>query len=521
MTASTTAHPEATSALGRLPQAPPCAMVLFGANGDLSHRLVVPALYNLARAKRLSDDFRLFGVDRASDETGGWIQSLREGLERFATDSSASESDEVDPDVWGWLASRMTYVQADLTESDSYIRLRDRLADVDRAAGSPQNRLYYLAVVDRLFGGIVDQLGAAGLTRQEERAWRRVIIEKPLGHDLDSAKALNAKLSATLQEDQIFRIDHFLGKETVQNILALRFANGLFEPVWNRDHIDQVQVTVAETVGVEHRAAFYERTGALRDMVPNHLFQLLSLMAMEPPTSFRADPIRDRKTELLQMVRLPAMEGPSPDVVRGQYGAGSVLGAPFRAYRAEPGVAADSPVETYVAARLFVENWRWAGVPFYLRTGKALARRWTEIAIRFRDAPVALLRSCDLQGSVPNWLVLRIQPDEGLSLEFGAKRPGPRLELGAVQMDFDYRRYFHSPPATGYETLLYDCMIGDATLFQRGDTVEAAWQVVQPVLDAWSERMPTGFPDYTAGSDGPTSGDALLARDGHAWRALP
>jgi glucose-6-phosphate 1-dehydrogenase len=349
--------------------------------------------------------------------------------------------------------------------------------------------------------------------RQSENAWRRVIIEKPFGHDFASAAALNAQILKVLTEDQIYRIDHFLGKETVQNILVLRFANGIFEPLWNRDHVDHVQITAAETVGVEHRGRFYETTGALRDMVPNHLFQLLAMIAMEPPVSFDADAVRAKKTELFRAVHPISPE----NAVRGQYGAGELLGKKVADYRHEPNVAANSGTETYVALKLGIDNWRWAGVPFYLRTGKRLSARTTEIAVHFRQAPYALFRDTPVDQLPANILMLRIQPDEGLSLSFSAKRPGADIEIAGVEMDFAYRDYFAPLASVGYETLIYDCLIGDATLFQRADTVEAAWSAVQGLLDAWARVPADDFPNYAAGSAGPAAADRLLARDGHAW----
>jgi glucose-6-phosphate 1-dehydrogenase len=348
------------------------------------------------------------------------------------------------------------------------------------------------------------------------KRWRRVVIEKPFGHSVDSARELNTRIRRELREEQIFRIDHFLGKETVQNIMAFRFANGLFEPIWNRDRIDHVQITVAETVGVEHRAKFYEVTGALRDMVPNHVFQLLAMVAMEPPTGFDARSVRNRKADLFAAISALKAE----DAVRGQYGPGTVLGEQVAGYREEPGVAPQSNTETYVAMRLCIDNWRWAGVPFYLRTGKRMSRRYTEIAIRFKHAPYAPFENTHVEELPPNWLVIRIQPDEGIALQFEVKRPGPVVDLAAVQMDFSYRDWFPREPNVGYETLIYDCMIGDQTLFQRADMVEETWRVVQPVLDAWAATPAADFPSYAAGSDGPSAADALLLRDGRAWRPV-
>jgi glucose-6-phosphate 1-dehydrogenase len=369
---------------------------------------------------------------------------------------------------------------------------------------------------------VVEPLGAAKLTDQSEdkdgkpQFWRRVVIEKPFGHDLASAKALNAQITRILNEDQIFRIDHFLGKETVQNIMAFRFANGLFEPLWNRDRIDHVQITVAETVGVEGRGKFYEVTGALRDMVPNHVFSLLAMVAMEPPISFDAKSIRDKKGEVF--AAMPTVR--PQDAVRGQYGPGKILGKDRIAYRGEPNVAKDSRIETYVALKLGIDNWRWAGVPFYLRTGKNMAARMTEIAIRFRPAPYAPFEATPVEGMPPNWLVIAIQPDEGISLQFEVKRPGPDVMLATVKMNFAYSDWFPKEPNVGYETLIYDVMIGDATLFHRADMVEETWRVVQPVLDAWAGKA-DGFPNYASGADGPKAADDLIAREGgRSWRPV-
>ena len=426
----------------------------------------------------------------------------------------------IDEQAWSWLIRRMHYVRGDFTQPETYSRLEKLLTELRRQQKDTANVLFYLATTDRFFGPVIEQLGRAGLTRQSEKAWRRVIIEKPFGHDLPSAEALNAQLLKVLSEDQIYRIDHFLGKETVQNILVLRFANGIFEPLWNRDHIDHVQITVAETVGVERRAAFYEETGALRDMVPNHVFQLLSLTAMEPPNSFAADAVRTEKDKVLEAVIPLDDNDVRRNVVRGQYTAGVVRGQPVKAYREEEGVAPDSMTETYVALRLGIDNWRWAGVPFYMRTGKALTRRTTEIAIQFKQVPFALFRDTPVETLTPNVLVMQIQPDEGISLQFGAKRPGPDIHLGAVRMDFRYRDYFNTDPSTGYETLVYDCMIGDPILFQRADSVEAGWAVVQPILDLWRTDKSAPLEFYTAGTAGPDGADQLLWRAGRQWRPI-
>jgi glucose-6-phosphate 1-dehydrogenase len=500
--------------------APPCAMVIFGAAGDLTKRLIVPALYNLVNAKRLSNGFQLVGVDLAAKTAEEWRADLTDAIEGFVARGGEFQADAIDQVAWRWLTDRMSYLQGDLEDPGSYRRLGEHLAGLDKTAGTAGNHLFYLAVADRFFGVAVAGLGAAGLVTERDGQWRRVVIEKPFGHDLPSAKALNAEILTTLQEPQIYRMDHFLGKETVQNIMALRFANGLFEPLWNRQHVDHIQITVAETVGVEHRAKFYEKTGALRDMVPNHVFQLLAMTAMEPPISFNADAVRAKKAEVLEAVRPFKPWRVLRDVVRGQYDAGTVLGTVVPAYRQEPDVAPDSNTETFVACKLKIDNWRWAGVPFYLRTGKRMKRRWTEIAVRFHQAPYTLFRGTHVERMNPNWMILRIQPDEGIALEFAAKRPGPSVKLGTVSMDFAYKTYFKMACNTGYETLIYDCMIGDATLFQRADNVEDGWRVVQPILDAWADSPPRDFPNYVAGGSGPAAADALLARDGRAWRPL-
>jgi glucose-6-phosphate 1-dehydrogenase len=503
------------------PMAPPCAMVIFGAAGDLTKRLVVPALYNLVEAKSLPDEFRLVGVDLASKSSEQWRSGLTDVIDEFVSEGDSEfEADHIDKEAWSWLTNRMSYLQGDLNDAKTFQRLSAHLDELDEKAGTQGNRLFYLAIADRLFGTAVEGLGAAGLVTEKNGQWRRVVIEKPFGHDLASAKELNTKILNALKERQIYRIDHFLGKETVQNIMALRFANGLFEPLWNREHIDHVQITVAETIGVEQRGKFYERTGALRDMVPNHVFQLLAMTAMEPPISFDADAVRDKKAEVIQAINPLDHAAALRDSVRGQYDQGKVKAKPVQPYRAEPNVAPDSTTETFVACKLKIDNWRWAGVPFYLRTGKRMSHRWTEVAVRFHQAPFSLFRGTHVEKMHPNWMILRIQPEEGIALQFAAKRPGPKVQLSSVSMDFAYQSYFKMEPNTGYETLIYDCMIGDATLFQRADTIEHGWQAVQPILDAWAEDPPREFPNYTAGTTGPATADQLLKRDGRAWRPL-
>jgi glucose-6-phosphate 1-dehydrogenase len=494
-------------------QAPPAIMTIFGAAGDLTKRLVVPALYNLVRAGKLPDEFAIVGVDIADLTTEGWRQSLTEMIDARAGSGAGNFQEAIDEQDWSWLTRRMHYLRGDFAQPETFSRLVMMLDQQREHQDNTANVLFYLAVADRFFGPVIEQLGRAALTRQSDHAWRRVIVEKPFGHDFASAEALNAQILKVLSEDQIYRIDHFLGKETVQNILVLRFANGIFEPLWNRDHVDHVQITAAETEGVEGRGRFYEKTGALRDMVPNHLFQLVAMIGMEPPISFDADALRAKKTELFQAIHAVSAE----NAVRGQYSDGVVIGRKVVDYRHEPNVAPDSATETYVALKLGIDNWRWAGVPFYLRTGKRLSARTTEIAVQFRQAPYALFRDTPVDRLPANILTLRIQPDEGLSVSFSAKRPGSEIEIDGVEMDFAYRDYFEPLAAVGYETLIYDCLIGDATLFQRADTVQAAWRAVQGLLDSWARDPAKDFPNYAAGSAGPHTADRLLARDGRAW----
>jgi glucose-6-phosphate 1-dehydrogenase len=497
--------------------APPSALVIFGAGGDLTKRLIVPALYNLMKAKLLSDRFVIVGVghsDRPQDE---WIQSLHDFLEKAVKKGGGEfEANKIDEEVWKKLAKTMSFMSGgDVTKKETFDKLKEHLKKRQEETDFDGNIIFYLAIADSLFQPAIDNLGKEGMLN-EENGWRRVIIEKPFGHDLPSAKALNKDILKRGREEQYYRIDHFLGKETVQNIMALRFANGLFEPLWNRDRIDHVQITVAETIGIERRGRFYEATGALRDMVPNHLFQLLAMTAMEPPVSFEAEDVRAKKAEVFKAIH-PI---PPEDAVRGQYAAGMVDGAVVAGYRHEQDVAPESGVETYVAMRVMIDNWRWAGVPFYLRTGKRMSARKTEIAIRFKKAPYSLFRDTQTDELSADWMILHIQPDEGISLKFNAKRPGQAVMLEGVAMDFRYSDWFKQAPAVGYETLIYDCLTGDATLFQRADQVEAAWAIVQPLLDSWASRDPSGFPNYTAGSTGPGAADALIARDRRSWRPV-
>ena len=487
----------------------PCVMVIFGASGDLTKRKLIPALYNLAKDNLLSKEFALVGVARNEMNTEQFRDMINKEIGDFATTK-------LDPKQWEWLSQRIHYVSGNFDDPNVYQTLGTLLSALDKQLGTKGNYFFYLATAPTFFGLIIKQLGAAGLVT-EDKGFRRVIIEKPFGRDLDSAKALNKEIRKVLDEKQIYRIDHYLGKETVQNILVFRFANGIFEPIWNRRYIDHIQITVSETVGVEQRGAYYDTAGTLRDMVPNHIFQLISLTAMEPPVSFDADVVRDEQAKILKALSPMTDEEVLTRTVRGQYGAGEVKGHKIANYREEPLVAPDSRTETFVAMKLFIDNWRWADVPFYLRTGKALPKRATEIAIQFKKAPFVLFRKTAVDNLEPNRLVLHLQPDEGISMSFGAKIPGPVVQIGGVNMNFNYTDYFNATPQTGYERLLYDCMLGDATLFQRSDMVEAAWHVVAPILDVWEALPPRRFPNYAAGTWGPAESDEMLAKDRRHW----
>jgi glucose-6-phosphate 1-dehydrogenase len=490
--------------------APPCALVIFGASGDLTKKKLIPALYNLAKYRVLSEHFFVVGMARRALSPDVFRQQLREDLNQFACP--------VAPERWGWFSERFHYVSGDLNDPGSYRKLKEFLAQLAKDRGGLKNILYYLSVSPHFFAGIVQQLGAAGLTREDPGQSRRVIFEKPFGSDLASAKSLDAEIKTFLGERQIYRIDHYLGKATVQNLMVFRFANGIFEPIWDRRYIDHIQITAAETLGVENRAGYYDAAGALRDMVPNHLFQLLTLTAMECPVSFDADAVRDEQAKVLHAVQSLGSEDVLSKAVRGQYGEGTEGNQRVPAYRTEPGVAPDSRTETFAALRLMIDNWRWAGVPFYLRTGKRLARRVTEITIQFLRPPFRLFRETPVEHLKANQLVINIQPDEGISLSFQAKVPGGLMKLGTVDMSFAYADYFGKARTTGYERLIYDAMCGDATLFQRADMVEAGWKVIAPIQDVWNSSHPRSFPNYAAGTWGPEEASALLKRDGREWR---
>ncbi|MBI5129218.1 MAG: glucose-6-phosphate dehydrogenase [Rhodopseudomonas palustris] len=495
------------------PQVPDgCAFVIFGVTGDLTHRLVIPALYNLAEADLLPEKFCVVGITRKEMSSEDLRASLMHGLRKFATRP-------VNEDIADKLLYCVTSVSADPSDPASFDRLRERLEKLEANRNTGGNRLFYLATPPDAFAPISTELGRAGLLKEDGEAWRRLVVEKPFGTDLASAKALNDHLLSIVTEHELYRIDHYLGKETVQNILVLRFSNGMFEPIWNRDHIDHIQITVDERLGVGHRGSFYDKTGALRDMVPNHLFQLLSLVAMEPPAHFNAHSVRSAKAEVLTAIQVQSEEEALRNSVRGQYTAGKVGDTEIPDYRSVEDVAPGSTTETYAALKLTIDNWRWAGVPFYLRTGKALGAKRTEVAIKFKQAPFAMFRCTPVEELSQNYLVIGIEPVEGISLQFNTKIPGPSIAIDGVEMTFRYKDYFKVAPSNGYETLLHDCMIGDNILFQRADGVEAGWRAVQPFLHAWDKAGAEGLQTYPAGSEGPEDAETLLTRDGRNWRS--
>ena len=483
-------------------------LVIFGASGDLTRRKLLPALYSLSRGQRLPARFAVVGVARSATSDEQFRQQFHDSLKEFAKVDGRSD------EVVRSLQAQMYFVSGEMDDPGLYARLASRLKEI----GS-EGVLYYLAIPPGVYGTVVEGLEGAGLAAALETGWRRLIVEKPFGTDLASAQQLNAQLHRHFTEDQIFRIDHYLGKETVQNLLVLRFANGMFEPIWNRRYIDHVQITAAETVGVERRASYYEGAGALRDMVQNHLMQLLSLVAMEPPTEFTASSVRDRKMDALLAVQ-PIVGGDEPPaVVRAQYREGWVSGAEVPAYRAEPGVAPESRTETFVALRLQLDSWRWAGVPFYLRTGKRLPKRTTEIAIQFHRPPLQIFKRVNSTPLPSDLLVINVQPDEGISLRFNAKIHGTRMQVAPVMMNFGYGTSFQGEVPEAYETLLLDAMLGDPTLFARHDFVEASWALITPINELWQTESAVP-PTYEAGEWGPPEADALIAKDGRRWRTL-
>ncbi len=491
----------------RLERTPdPCAMVIFGASGDLTKRKLLPAVYTLFKEHLVPPNFSVVGFSRSPMSDDEFRSKMREGVEEFGGP--------VDTATWQKFAAGLHYISAHPHHPEEYAKLTAVLSELDREHGTGGNRVYYLAVPPSSFQPIVRNLQAAGLA-QSEQGWARLIIEKPFGHDLESAKALNCELGKVFREEQIYRIDHYLGKETVQNLLVFRFANGIFEPIWNRRYVDNVQITAAETLGVENRASYYEEAGALRDMVQNHVLQLLAMTAMEPPVSFDADAVRAEKLKVLRAIR-PLCGGDAAHcAVRGQYGAGRVEGQRVVGYRQEPGVDPNSSTETFAALKLQIENWRWADVPFYLRAGKRMAKQVTEIAVRFKQPPLRLFEGT--RAIAPNLIIMRIQPDEGITLRFSAKQPGPATRVRDVNMEFRYSTAFGMASANAYERLLLDCMLGDPTLFASDGFVEQGWSLLTPILDAWKSNAPTDFPNYAAGTWGPDAADKLMDY-GQSWR---
>jgi len=481
----------------------PCIFVIFGASGDLTQRKLIPALYALAYRRLLPEKFAVVGVARTEESDDEFRQRMEEAVKDHARDPFRD-------DVWERLVDGISYIATDFADQEGEDRLAERLSELDEERGTGGNRLYYFAVPPDAIATLVEELGK----RRSANGWTRLVIEKPFGHDLESARKLTAQLQEYFTEDEIFRIDHYLGKETVQNMLALRFANGIFEPIWNRQFIDHVQITVAETIGIEGRAGYYESSGAIRDIFQNHLLQLVALTAMEPPIDFTSDQVRNEKVKVLRALHTP---GPK-SVVRGQYGPGYIEGEEVVGYRDEPGVAPDSLTETFVAAKLYVDNWRWADTPIYVRAGKRLARRETTIAIHFQRAPHPPFEESATEGLRPNVLVVHVQPDEGVSLAIGAKVPGAGMTIRTVHMDFLYGGSFRTGLPEAYERLILDAMLGDQTLFTRTDEVEEQWSLVDAIVAAWRRDRPS-FPNYAAGTWGPASADELIQRDGRAWRS--
>jgi glucose-6-phosphate 1-dehydrogenase len=476
--------------------------VIFGASGDLTKRKLVPALYSLAHRRLLPERFAVLGVARTEESTADFRGRMKEAVQEFGRD-------ELRDDVWDWLAAGMHYISTEFASAAGQEEVAKELERLSKERGTGDNRVYYLAIPPNVIGAVVEQVGR----RRTDSGWTRLIVEKPFGHDRASANALTEEICRYFREQEIFRIDHYLGKETVQNLLALRFANGIFEPIWSRQFVDHVQITVAETIGIENRAGYYEQAGAIRDIFQNHLLQLVALTAMEPPIDFTADSVRNEKVKVLR-----AMQTPGPrSVVRGQYGPGFIEGEQVPGYREESGVAPESTTETFVAARLYVDSWRWADTPFYVRMGKRLARRETTIAIEFKRAPHPPFEEAAAEGLRPNVLVVHVQPDEGVSLEIAAKVPGQGLMLRTVHMDFLYGGAFRVALPEAYERLILDCLLGDATLFTRADEVDEQWAIVDAIVSAWARDRPP-FPNYAAGSWGPPSSDELIRRDGRAWR---
>ena len=487
----------------------PSSIILFGASGDLAKRKVIPAMFDLAQNGALGDRYAITGFARTPMTDDAFRNMLGEAAKTI------SEVGPIDPAKWNAFAANLHYCAGDYADPQAYKRLSEKLDEIDAQRELCGNRLFYLSTPPEVYQDIIEHLGEAGLAHPTcDGSWVRIIVEKPFGRDLASAKELNKMVLNVFDEKQVYRIDHYLGKDTVQNLLVLRFGNGIFEPLWNRNYVDHVQITAAETLGVERRGGFYETAGALRDMIQSHVLQLTSLVAVEPPASFDATAVRNEKLKVLQSIRPFNLQMVAQSVVRGQYAPGINSSKPLAGYRDEPGVNRNSRTETFVSMCVLIDNWRWAGVPFYLRTGKRLAKRTTEIMIQFKRAPHIVFREREVQ---PNQLVLNIQPDEGVCVSFGAKKPGTEMAIGNVSMNFSYKEGFGGNSRSAYATLLNDCLRGDATLFDRGDSVEAAWSLVDPILDVWSAAKTATVPEYAAGTWGPRESDQLLERDGRQW----
>jgi glucose-6-phosphate 1-dehydrogenase len=507
------AHAYAATGLGQGRRPHAAVLTIFGASGDLTKRKLIPALYNLARENRLPERFAVVGYARSEMTHEVFRESMREAVREFSRTG-------LDEAVWEKFAFTLYFIPGNYDEPRGYKSLKDFIDNFDRGSRVLPGRIFYLAIPPDLYGDVVRQITAADLTPRDVdgNARTRVVVEKPFGTDLDSARELNRTIHEALDEKQVYRIDHYLGKETVQNIMVFRFANSVFEPIWNRRYVDHVQITAAETVGVENRGGYYEKSGVVRDMFQNHLLQLLCLTAMEPPVGFSADAVRDEKTKLLKAVRPIAIDAVAEAAIGGQYEAGRIGGREVPGYSDEPGVAKDSTTPTYAAIRYFIDNWRWEGVPFYLRSGKRLAKRVSEIAIQFKRPPMLMFRACAVDEVSPNVLVMRIQPDEGIALTFEVKPPGPDICVSPLSLDFRYDEAFGSSPPEAYETLLEDCIEGDSTLFTRSDWVELAWSLVDPIIRVWENNKPQAVSSYRAGSWGPASADEFLQRAGRRWR---
>ncbi len=515
MSAIVEATPVVRPAVTPLPKGESCVLVIFGASGDLTRRKLVPALYDLACIGCMNPKFEVLG-------TGRTHMTSEEFRTRMRGEAAVSKDvRNYSEEKWADFEKRLFYIMGDVNDAEFYPRLAGKLEEM-RNSGSSGNRLFYVSTPASVAHPIIQGLGAAGLNHNPN-GWSRIVLEKPFGHDVSTARELNATVLRTFSERDVYRIDHYLGKETVQNMLVFRFANSLFEPVWNRNYIDYVEITAAETVGVENRAAFYEETGALRDMVANHLLQLLAITAMEPPIAFDADAVREQKVQVFRSIHPMSRDEVARRTVRGQYGPGEIDGQPVPGYRQESGVSPNSSTETFVAVEFHVNNWRWAGVPFYVRTGKRLPRQLTEVRVHFKRTPQALFARTPDEQVEPNVVVISIQPDEGIVLQFGAKKPGGQMQVVPVQANFSYRTAFDGNTPVAYETLLLDAMRGDPTLFTRGDEIEAEWSIITPIEEAWAQLPPPQFPNYAAGSEGPQAADELISEELRGWHriALP